>query len=323
MVSFMARPLRIVYPGAVYHVMNRGLARQRIFRSQQDYEAFLHIVGDAYALWRIEVFGYCLMGDHYHLCLRTPVANLARVMRHINGLYTQRFNRTYRRDGPLFRGRYKAILVQTDSYLSAVIRYIHLNPVEAKLVRWPEDYRWSSHAAYLRNQSAVPWLQTQDMLTEFGSRRAFHKFVLSGNDEELEEFYSASRQQPVLGSEKFRSKLARKTIKVSREHPRHERMLVCPSVAQVVKAVGHVYGVKPSAILVGRRGHESESRKVAMHLVKRLCDLTLQETAKEFGVTSYGTIGWASAQVKMRQAKDKGFERQINRVFKRLKPRFL
>ena len=107
----MARPLRIEYPGAVYHVMNRGLVWQPVFRDPTDYETFLQVVSDAHALWGIEVLAYCLMGNHYHLCLRTPTANLGRVMRHVNGLYTQRFNRAHRRDGPLFRGRYKAMVV--------------------------------------------------------------------------------------------------------------------------------------------------------------------------------------------------------------------
>ena len=93
----MARPLRIEYSDAVYHVMNRGVARQAVFRGPEDYQSFLQVVGDAHALWGVEVFAYCLMPNHYHLCLQTPLGNLARVMRHINGLYTQRFNRVHRR----------------------------------------------------------------------------------------------------------------------------------------------------------------------------------------------------------------------------------
>ena len=315
----MARPLRIEYPGAVYHVMNRGTSRQRIFRSQQDYEAFLQGVGDAHALWGVELLAFCLMGNHYHLCLRTPMGNLARVMRHINGIYTQRFNRTYRREGALFRGRYKAILVQANVYLASVIRYIHLLPIQEKLVAQPEDFQWSSHSAYLRSHPNMPWLHVQDMLKEFGSRRAFHKFVLSGNDGGIKDFYHASRRQPVLGNEAFRKKLARKRLSVSREHPRHERRIVRPSVAQVVKAVALSFGVKKNEIVEGRRGEEREARKVAMYLVKRLCDLTLQETANEFGVTSYGTIGWAYAQVKKRRVEDALFDKYVKRASELIK----
>ena len=130
----MPRPLRVEYPGAVYHVMNRGLARQAIFRTPADYELFLQVLAETHTMWGVEVFAYCLMKNQYHLCLRTPTANVGRVMRHINGLYTQRFNRAHRRAGPLFRGRYKAIVVEVEPYLASVIRYIHLKPVQTKLV---------------------------------------------------------------------------------------------------------------------------------------------------------------------------------------------
>jgi REP element-mobilizing transposase RayT len=107
----MARPLRIQYPGAVYHVMNRGGSRQRVFLDKQDCEGFLKTIGEVCDRWAVEVFAYCVMGNHYHVCLCTPEGNLSRVMQHLDGLYTQRFNRLHRRDGALFRGRYKAIIV--------------------------------------------------------------------------------------------------------------------------------------------------------------------------------------------------------------------
>jgi REP-associated tyrosine transposase len=118
----MARPLRIQYPGAVYHVMNRGGDRQKIFLEKEDYEAFFKSIREIHERWRVEIFAYCLMGNHYHICLRTPEGNLSRVVRHLDGLYTQRFNRIHRRDGALFRGRYKAIVVDKDSYLAQLVR---------------------------------------------------------------------------------------------------------------------------------------------------------------------------------------------------------
>src|SRR5688572_13417680 len=146
----MSRPLRIQYPGAVYHIMNRGRVRQPTFVDEADYRAFLETLGEANGQWGIEVFAYCLMGNHYHLCLRTQMGNLSRIMRHVDGIYTQRFNRRHRRDGTLFRGRYKGILIDADEYLAAVVRYIHLNAVAAGLVKMPEEYRWASHQYYLK-----------------------------------------------------------------------------------------------------------------------------------------------------------------------------
>jgi REP element-mobilizing transposase RayT len=151
----MARPLRIQYPGAVYHVMNRGGSRQRVFLDEQDYQGFLKTIGEVHDRWAVDVFAYCIMGNHYHVCLRTPEGNLSRVMQHLDGLYTQRFNRLHRRDGALFRGRYKAIVVDKDNYLAQVVRYIHLNPVEAGLVGEPETYMWSSHRFYLRRNLPI------------------------------------------------------------------------------------------------------------------------------------------------------------------------
>src|SRR6266540_3724406 len=120
----MSRPLQIQFPEAVYHVMNRGAARQPTFTDEGDYQAFLDTLAEAHRLWGIEVFAYSLIGTHYHLCLRTPKGNLSRVMRHVDGIYTQRFNRRHRRDGTLFRGRYKAILIDADEYLAEAVEQI-------------------------------------------------------------------------------------------------------------------------------------------------------------------------------------------------------
>ena len=130
----MARPLRIQYPGAWYHVMNRGASHQGIFLDDEDRKDFLKLLGETSKMWRIQVHAFCLLDNHYHLLIHTPLGNLSRSMRYVNGIYTQRFNRRHGNDGPIFRGRFKAILIDADSYLLEVVRYIHLNPVKANLV---------------------------------------------------------------------------------------------------------------------------------------------------------------------------------------------
>ena len=167
------------------------------------HQAFLDTVTEAHRRWGIDVFAYCLLPNHYHVCLRTPHGNLSRVMRHVDGLYTQRFNRSHHRDGVLFRGRYKAIVVEAEEYLSAVVRYIHLNPVAAALVHLPEAYRWSSHQYYLHATGRPPWLNTREVAEPLGGTTAFQAYVLSGNEEALTQFYQSSRQSPVLGGEQF------------------------------------------------------------------------------------------------------------------------
>ncbi len=136
----MSRPLRIEYPGAWYHVMNRGRRRQKIFMSRGDYESFIKVLQETSDGWGLEVSAYCLMSNHYHLLVHSPDGNLSRCMRHINGVYTQRFNRGHKKDGPLFRGRYKAVLVDSDSHLLEVLRYIHRNPLRARLVKRLDDF---------------------------------------------------------------------------------------------------------------------------------------------------------------------------------------
>lgn len=235
-------------------------------------------------------------------------------MRHLDGLYTQRFNRAHRRDGALFRGRYKAILIDADEYLTAVVRYIHLNPVEAGFAKLPETYPWSSHRAYLQPENTPPWLRVEEVLKRFGETQEFRQFVLSGNDEVCKEFYSRNRQSPVLGGEKFLDGVRRRLHQVTREHPRYERVRIRPAVSEVLGLVSQEYGIQVKDLIRGRRGRESEARKVAMFLVKRLCDLTLQETAERFGVGSYGVIGWACHAIRSRMGADRELKRKVEKI---------
>ena len=144
----MSRPLRIEFPGAVYHVTSRGDRREPIYLDDDDRAAFLAVLAQCMARFDAQVLTYCLMGNHYHFVLHTREANLSRLMRHINGVYTQAFNRRHGKVGHLFQGRFKAILVDRDAYLLEVCRYVELNPVRARLAGRAEDFQWSSAAAH-------------------------------------------------------------------------------------------------------------------------------------------------------------------------------
>ena len=138
----MARPLRIEYPGAFYHVMNRGQSRRNIFIEDKGRQSFLDLLAEIVRLWKVKIYAYCLMDNHYHVLLSTPAGGLSRAMRHLDGIYTQRFNRAHHRDGPLFRGRYKAILIDAEEYFLSVVRYIHQNPLGVRGVVDMDRYRW-------------------------------------------------------------------------------------------------------------------------------------------------------------------------------------
>ena len=156
----MARPLRIEFPGAIYHVTSRGDRRENIFEDDADRQGFLDVVSQAMERFDAVALAYCLMDNHYHFVIHTRRANLSRLMRHINGIYTQVYNRRHSKVGHLFQGRFKAILVDRDAYLLEVCRYVDLNPVRARMVRAPGNWRWSSYAAHTGTASAPAWLDT-------------------------------------------------------------------------------------------------------------------------------------------------------------------
>ncbi len=202
----MARPLRIEFPGALYHLTARGNAGHDIFVNDDDRTLLLGHLGSVCERFRWRVHAYCLMGNHYHLVVETVEPTLARGMRQLGGVYTQAFNRRHSRPGHVFQGRYKAIHVARESHLLAVCRYVVLNPVRAGLVRSPELWPWSSHRAVLGEAKAPDWLDTAWLLSQFGRRRArarqaYATFVADGVD--APPVWEDLRRQIFLGTPEF------------------------------------------------------------------------------------------------------------------------
>jgi len=207
----MARPIRIEYPGAIYHITSRGNAQQSIYQHDKDRYEFLSVLEKACNRYQWQVYAYCLMDNHYHLLIETIEPTLSKGMRHINGVYTQWYNRTRekRRFGHLFQGRFKAILVDKDSYLLELCRYLVLNPVRAKMVEDAGDYPWSSYRATTGYYPPPDWLNTAWVLSQFGRQRKraiekYRQFVDEGigQSSPLEQLQG----QLVLGSEEFVTK---------------------------------------------------------------------------------------------------------------------
>jgi REP element-mobilizing transposase RayT len=185
----MARPLRIEFPGALYHVTARGNARQDIYRDARDSQRFLDLLGAVCARYGWRCFAYCLMTNHYHLVVETAQANLSAGMRQLNGRYTQAFNHRHRREGHLLQGRYKAILVEREAYLMELCRYVVLNPVRAGLAAEARAWRWSSYRATLTGAGPA-WLAVPELLGLFAPERkaavrAYAGFVAEGTGREL------------------------------------------------------------------------------------------------------------------------------------------
>lgn len=182
----MSRPVRVEYPGALYHVMARGVARMPTYIDDRDRGTFLDVLSKIVEAGSLDVHAYCLMPNHYHLLPATPRGELSRWMRHLNGEYAHAFNFRHKRVGHLWQGRYKAIVVQDAGYMKECSRYIHLNPNRAKLTRPAERYRWSSYRNYVGGPAAVSWVSTHAVLAEFGGDgKAYRDYVESGKGEAL------------------------------------------------------------------------------------------------------------------------------------------
>ena len=202
----MARPLRIEFAGALYHITSRGDRREAIYKKDADRLAFLELLDDVCATYNWVCHAYCLMGNHYHLLVETPEANLSRGMRQLNGVYTQCFNRAHRFVGHVFQGRYKAILVDKQSYLLEVARYIVLNPVRAAMAHTAGDWPWSSYRATIGIVDPPHCLAVDWLLAAFGERRLdaierYKIFVAAGKGQPV--LWAQLKNQVFLGSEAF------------------------------------------------------------------------------------------------------------------------
>lgn len=272
----MARPLRLQFPGALYHVTSRGNARARIYTDDDDHRGFLELLATVCDRHNWTIHAYCLMSNHYHLVLETPEPTLAKGMRQLNGVYTQDFNRRHRKVGHLFQGRYTAIVVDKDKYLLELARYVVLNPVRAGLVKSPGQWPWSSYRATIGKAPTPDWLNTDFLLAQFSARKGeararYGRFVAEGKDQPT--IWQQLRGQIYLGDEAF----------VKRLHRRHrpdDRLTEVPRAQRRTPA-------KPLAYYVRRA-----DPKQGMQLAYASGDYTLSQIAEHFGV-HYSTVSRA------------------------------
>ncbi len=267
----MARPLRIEYAEAVYHVTSRGNARRSIFKDDKDRGMLLNILEEVNDRYHWLCHAYCLMNNHYHLVIETPDGNLSKGMRHLNGVYTMRFNRHHGSVGHVFQGRYKAILVQKESHLLEVCRYVVLNPVGAKVVEVPERWRWSSYRATARMEKAHPCLTTDWVLGQFGTKkriaekkyRTFVKDGIGGH-----RIWEDVKGQSILGERNFVDNLIDfvRGYEEVIEIPKGQRYVTRPSLEEIFKDAERGKQKRDAGIAdaVTRWGYSE--REVANHL---------------------------------------------------------
>jgi REP element-mobilizing transposase RayT len=236
----MTRPLRIEYSGAVYHITARGNARQNIFLDDSDRSLFLEVIRNTVTRYNWLCHGFCLMDNHYHLLLETPDPNLSLGMRHLNGVYTQHFNRKHLRVEHVFQGRFKSVLVDKEAHLLELCRYIVLNPVEAKMVFHPSQYSWTSFnftAKSIKKPSflSVDWVVGQFSRKRRDTRRLYREFVVGKIDGSIDKPWKKLVDQVILGDEDFVSYIQeliaeKKEIK---EIPKSQRYVGRPPLSAI------------------------------------------------------------------------------------------
>ena len=314
----MARPLRIEYPGAWYHVMHRVAGRRLALRGAWCEALFTHLLGDVRERFGVECHAWCLMGNHYHLLLHTPEANLGHAMRQFNGVFTQRHNRRSGKDGALFRGRYRAIVVEADSYLLALSRYIHRNPLEAGLTKRLDAYAASSFPAYAGLAPQPDWLETATVLGMIGQRaqrRRYRRYVEAPGAGEVEAFYAEPRRGFILGGEAFRKKLLRGRPP-TREQPESRRRRRPPTTTQILRAVASDFDVPVSTLRTARRGQKPRNipRAVAMYLLQTAGRQKLSDIAVTCHVGHYATVSATIGRLRADLATDRKLAAKVQQI---------
>ncbi|MDI7259504.1 MAG: transposase [Thermodesulfobacteriota bacterium] len=313
----MGRPIRIEYPGALYHITSRGNERRKIFLDGADRIKFLSLLRDYHNRYGILIHAYVQMDNHYHFILETPQGGLLKIMHGVNGGYTNYFNRKHGRVGHLFQGRYRAILVEKDRYLLSLSRYVHLNPVRAGLVRKPEEYPWSSYRGYIWKEQEEDWMEYGWVLSQFGEHRKraewkYKTYVEEGLRREAENPFKDVYAQVALGREEFieRIKGGFKGKDISPGIVERKRLIEYLPIERILRQVEKVFGTREEELL--EKGSRSNtSRKVALYLSQRYTGLSNREIGERFGGMEASGVSKAASRVREEIVSDKKLSKLV------------
>lgn len=311
----MARPLRIQYPDAVYHVTCRGNEKQNIYRDDADRSRFLQLLNQSVNIYTVKLHSYVLMSNHFHLLVETPLGNLSEFMRHFNIVYIGYYNRRHKRVGHLYQGRYKALLVDRDAYLSVLSRYIHLNPVRIKAMEKSEprekykhlkSYPWSSLPGYLHKRKKQHFVSYNLVLADYGgdtdkARRAYRKVLI----EEMTQGKEISDQiigQSVIGSEEFIAWIKEKYLskETDGEAPAHRAIKRYGSKDEIIQSI--VRRTDKTFEMI--KTEKGTLRQITMDLLYRHGGMTNPEIGKMFGV-DYSAVSQERRRLRLLIEKDK------------------
>jgi REP-associated tyrosine transposase len=320
----MARPLRIEYPGAFYHVMHRGNAGSDIYKSDRDREKFLEYVSNAVMRYEIKIHSYCLMTNHYHFLIETPHPNLSQAIKWINVGYVAYFNRKRRRSGHLFQGRFKAVVIDADEYLKHLSRYIHLNPVRAGMVKLCKDYPWSSYSVFAGYTKDHEWLETRWLLSLFGTKQKkaterYRDFVESVQNEKIENPSKDIVHGAILGGAEFVNWIKREFLSRDldvKEKPQLKKLKPRLTLEDLVPTVGKEFACTREAIL--RKGKKRNlARDVAIYLAREMTGESGVTLGHYFGISGAG-VSARHGVIAEKIEKDRKLNRQVVRIKKRI-----
>jgi putative transposase len=312
----MARPIRIEYPGAVYHVICRGNNRQAIFRDDHDRRRYLEKLSGYCQEKNVDLLSYCLLSNHVHLLVETPEGNLSKMMQAFQTSYTLYFNKRHGRTGHVFEQRYKAMVVDKDNYLLQVSRYIHLNPLSAKIVERPQDFRWSSYGSYLKGKG-LAGLKTDTVLAYFSGSRSrqihqYRNYVEGDREEKTRNPAPELIKQIFIGDEDF---VAAARRKAKRSDVYNERY----SFQQIVRAVCEVIGANREEIRRFKRSETVQrSREILCYIARRYGEVGLPELARFLQAKELSTASHAMRRAEERLKDDSSFRREVDLVLKHL-----
>jgi REP element-mobilizing transposase RayT len=322
----MARPLRIEYPGAFYHIINRGNAGEAIYADDSDRRKFLEYLERVVERFTISIHAYCLMTTHYHLIVETPNANISSAIQWLNVSYVTYHNRKHHRHGHLFQGRFKSILINADDYLLVLSRYIHLNPVRATITESPEDYPWSSYRAYVKGGNAIPsWLECDRLLSYFETttRKAmnrYRRFVEEIDETLIENPETHAIAGSILGNKSFITWIQETFLKGrtdDREIPQLKTLKSFIPIDTLIRAVGEAYGCEEATIIEkGRKNNRA--REHAIYLSRELCGLTNTQIGHQFGGISGAAVTLTCNKVSRLFKQDRQLKSKLEEIKKRI-----
>ena len=312
----MARPLRIDYPGAWHHAMNRGARHQPIFLTDHDRYDFVDLLSIIHERFGIEVNAYCLMGTHYHLLVKTPEGQLSRAMHYLDSVYSQRFNRRNGFDGPLFRGRFHSKVVDSDGYCHLAARYVHRNPLEARLVATLSDYPWSSYPWFIAGTGRQPDWLFSDALELGGLRTEAQIRKATEGATHRDSSVDFGGQEAAGGSATF-IRAVLETSDANHETSSHARFTQ-PKVSppEIERMIATQLGVSIDTPLKRGRGQPNPARLMAVGLAQKIGGRTLQEIADRYGFVTPKSAGSAVARFR-NQLKSREFAIEVEQIIEK------